>query len=262
MGKILTFILGLIVGAAAAYFLFVGVPTSSEVPGEPLQGPPEGGPPAGTATIVLDEQFFQAVLGTIFDQMNAPEFPLRASEMRMPGDPGSRELASAQNSESCNNTITVLKEGSGVKTSVRLEKGKLIAPLAFKGAVNVLGNCARFSGWSKTGLTLTFDSGKKIVYGKIDVETVNLDGVTPLASGLVAQFVQSAINQRVNPITILDGEQVAVSLPIEASDGTLNAKITDVRAEIKEKSLNLLVTYDFKGTRESGAGGSEGEAAQ
>lgn len=249
MGKVLTFVLGLLIGAAAAYFLFVGVPAANEMPGEPIAAPPPGGPPPGTATVVLDEPFFQAVLQTIFEEMNAPEFPLRGANDGPPstGDPGID--AYAQNTGPCNNTITILKEGSGVKTSVRLEKGKLVAPLAFEGNVNVLGNCARFAGWSKAGLSLTFDSEKKTVYGKLNVETVNLDGVTPLASGLVAQFVQSAINQRVNPITILKGEQVAVSLPIEASGGTLSAQISDVRAEIKEKTLNLLVTYDFQGAK-------------
>ncbi|HUF03514.1 MAG TPA: hypothetical protein VMM38_04995 [Aridibacter sp.] len=251
MGKVLTFVLGLLVGAAAAYFLFVGVPAANEMPGEPIAAPPPGGPPPGTATVVLDEPFFQAVLSTIFDQMNAPEFPLRGSNEVPEANGAEGASAFAQNSGPCNNTITILKEGSGVKTSVRLEKGKLVAPLAFEGNVNVLGNCARFSGWSKTGLSLSFDSEKKTVYGKINVETVNLDGVTPLASGLVAQFVQSAINQRVNPITILEGRQVAVSLPVEASEGTLSANIKDVRAEIKENSLNLLVTYDFKGTKKA-----------
>lgn len=249
MGKVLTFVLGLIVGGVAAYFFFVGVPAASEIPGEPVAAPPPGGPPPGTATVVLDEPFFQAVLQTIFEQMNAPEFPLRGSNDRPLSTEDAGIYAYAQNAGPCNNTITILKEGSGVKTSVRLEKGKLVAPLAFEGNVNVLGNCARFSGWSKTGLSLNFDSEERTVYGKIEVETVNLDGVTPLASGLVAQFVQSAINQRVNPITILKGEQVAVSLPIEASGGTLSAQISDVRAEIKEKSLNLLVTYDFQGAK-------------
>ncbi|QQS40940.1 MAG: hypothetical protein IPM63_16470 [Acidobacteriota bacterium] len=254
MGKVLTFVLGLLIGGAAAYFLFVGVPAANEMPGEPVAAPSPGGPPPGTATVVLDEPFFQAVLQTIFEQMNAPEFPLRGSNGGLDRQDGSGSYASAQNAAPCNNTIKILREGSGVKTSVRLEKGKLVAPLAFEGNVNVLGNCARFSGWSKTGLSLTYDSEKRTVYGKIEVETVNLDGVTPLASGLVAQFVQSAINQRVNPITILKGEQVAVSLPIEASGGTLSAQISDVRAEIKEKTLNLLVTYDFKGS-----GTSEGK---
>ncbi|REJ77557.1 MAG: hypothetical protein DWQ47_14375 [Acidobacteria bacterium] len=251
MGKFLIgAILGALIGGALTFYFFVGVPSAGEVPGEPVQAPDADGPKAGTATIVLREEFFNVVLSTIFEEMQAPKFPLRSS-LEVPR-PISGELISSQNGQNCEDNITLLPEGSGVKTGVTLEEGKLTAPMAFKGSANVLGSCYSFSGWSKSDLNLNFDSETGNVYGKINVQTVNLDGMTPLASGLIAQFVQGALNQRVNPITLIEGKQVAVDLPIEASGGNLTAKITDVRAEVKDKALNLNVTYDFEGSGSSG----------
>ena len=90
---------------------------------------------------------------------------------------------------------------------------------------------------------------KRQVYGQIDVETVNLDGLSPVISGFVTPLVQSSLNQRVNPITILRGQQIALNLPITATDGTLNARVKDVRSEVKDNALNLYITYDFAGVK-------------
>lgn len=251
MGKFLIgAVLGTLIGGALTFYLFVGVPTAGSVPGQPVKPPEKGGPAPGTATIVLKDDFFNTVLGTIFEQMQPPKFPLRAAEET--GRPADGAVAYAQAGSSCDNNITVLAEGSGVKTGVTLEEGKLTAPLAFKGSANVLGNCYSFSGWSKADLSLNFESETGNVYGKINVQTVNLDGMTPLASGLIAQFVQGALNQRVNPIKLIDGKQVAVDLPIEAASGNLKANVRDVRAEVKDNALNLFVTYDFEGRQSEG----------
>jgi hypothetical protein len=60
--------------------------------------------------------------------------------------------------------------------------------------------------------------------------------------------VQSSINTRVNPIQIIQGRQLAVDMPIASTGGKLAAVVEDVRAEVKENSLNLYVTYAFSGT--------------
>ena len=38
-----------------------------------------------------------------------------------------------------------------------------------------------------------------------------------------------------------------VNLPVAAANGNLQAKVTDVRAEVKDRALNLYVIYDFAG---------------
>jgi hypothetical protein len=59
------------------------------------------------------------------------------------------------------------------------------------------------------------------------------------------------LNTQVNPIRLLEGRQLAVNLPIAASQGNLNAAIQDVRAEVKEDALNIDVIYDFAGASPS-----------
>jgi hypothetical protein len=96
-------------------------------------------------------------------------------------------------------------------------------------------------------LELRFDRETQTVYGVLNVETVNLDGVNPVWSGLITPLVQSTINSQVNPIRLVEGRQLALNLPVVASNGTLTAGVNDVRAEIKDNALNLSVIYDFGG---------------
>ncbi len=253
MSKILLFILGavlgLVIGGVLVLYFFGGAPRAAAVPGNPIQPPDAGGVPAGTATVVLNQQFFDTVLNTIFRDMNAPAFPLNLTGKNNYQPDWQPETIAFQQSGGCDGKITLLPEGSGVKTGVRLESGKITAPLAFQGSTSLLGNCINFAGWAQANFNLRYDETQQAVYGQIDVQTINLDGVTPLLSGVVTPIVQTTLNNRVNPVTILRGQQLALSLPISAADGTFNAKVKDIRADVKENALNLYVTYDFAGTK-------------
>ncbi len=253
MSKFLIFILGailgLVIGGGLIFYFFSGAPRAAQLPGQPIQVPDPNGVPSGTAAVVLNQQFFDTILGTIFSQMNAPAFPLNLSGQNNYNPELRPEKIVFLQQSNCDGKITLMAEGSGVKTSVRLENGKINAPLAFKGTYSVLGQCLEFAGWAQANLQLRYDQTQQDVYGQIQVETVNLDGVSPLVSGLVTPIVQTTLNNRVNPITILKGKQIALSLPISATDGTLNAQVKDVRAEVKENALSLFVSYDFTGTK-------------
>ncbi len=62
MSKFLTLIIGLVIGlilgGVLTFYYFVGAPSAAQVPGEPIQTPDPNGSPAGTATVVLNQQFF------------------------------------------------------------------------------------------------------------------------------------------------------------------------------------------------------------
>jgi uncharacterized membrane protein YedE/YeeE len=254
MNRILVFvlgaILGILIGGGGIFYYFGGVPAATKKPpGVPIEAPDPNGAPPGTASVVINQQFFDTVLTTIFRDMNAPAFPLNLTgQNTRETEYKPQTVAFMQNN--CEGKITLLPEGSGVKTGVRLEEGKINAPLAFTGSASVLGGCYNFSGWAQARLNLRYDhEQQQTVFGIIEVETVNLDGVTPLVSGIIARFVQASLNQRVNPIVILRGEQVALSLPVAATNGTLTAKVKDVRSDIKENALNLYLTFDFAGTK-------------
>jgi len=256
MSKFITFllgaILGLVIGGGLVFYMFGGAARSAQAPpGVPILPPDPNGSPAGTASVVLNQQFFDTILATIFRDMNAPAFPLNLTGQNNFDAPARPQYASfaLQNSGGCDGKIILQPEGSGVKTGVRLENEKITAPLAFTGSTSVFGQCVNFAGWAQATLQLRYDEAQQTVFGQINVETVNLDGVAPVIGGFVTPIVQTTLNNRVNPIVILRGQQVALNLPIAATGGNLNAKVKEVRSEVKENALNLYVTYDFAGTK-------------
>lgn len=225
---IIGIILGLVLGGALIFFLFIGVPRASQIPGRPIQ-PPDSAIPAGSAQIVLRQEFFNEVLAAIFRDMNDPAFPLGTS------------------TPACEGRMTILPEGSGVTTALRFENNRISAPLAFSGNYGSPIGCFPFSGWAQAYLDLRYDPAAQAVYGIINIETINLDGVNPIFSGFVTPIVQTTLNNQVNPIQIIEGRQIGVDAPIASTGGRLVANVQDVRAEVKDNALNLYVIYSFSG---------------
>ena len=252
MSKAITFLLGgllgLVIGGALVFFLFGGAPRAAKAPpGVLIQPPDASGVPPGTAQIVLRQDFFNQVLQTIFRDMNAPSFPLNLTGQNNTDNQEVVRYGLLQNANQCEGKITLLPEGSGVQTGLRFENNRLAAPLAFSGSTSVFGNCIKFTGWAQANLELRYDAGQQSVFGQVNVETVNLDGIMPVVSGFVTPIVQGTLNNRVNPIQILQGKQIALNLPIASTGGNLEANVKDVRAEVKDNALNLYVIYDFAG---------------
>ncbi len=79
--------------------------------------------------------------------------------------------------------------------------------------------------------------------------SVSVEGMSPLLSGPVTAFVQGAINQRVNPLVLMRGQQLTLNIPVQAAGGTLKGQAKDVRQEAKDGKLRLQVTYDFQGAK-------------
>ncbi len=250
MSRTATFIVGslvgLILGGVLTFYLFVGVPRAAIAPGNPIQPPDANGTPPATAQIILKQEFFNEVLKTIFRDMNAPSFPLSLTENRDAKNSESASYAMLQNG-ACDGKITLLPEGSGVQSVLKFENGKIAAPLAFRGSYNSMFGCINFSGWTQANLELRFDAAQQNVVGQLNIETVNLDGGASLFGGIVTPLVQKTLNDRVNPIQILQGKQIALNLPIAATNGNMKADVKDVRAEIKDNALNLFVIYEFNG---------------
>ena len=230
MKFILTLLLGVLLGGAAAYFLFVGTPRTGTLKGQPVRAPDAGGPPPGTAVIELDEQFFGSLLDSIFRDLNKPAFPPATGE-------------------GCQNQVVVEPNAGDVKTGVLMRDGKVIVPLAFSGTYNLLGNCQNLRGTAEAGIEFRFAPEEQTLYGQLNVAGVNVEGMSPVLSGFVTAFVQGAINQRVNPLVLLRGQQLTFAIPVQAAGGTLSAQARQVNQEAKDGKLRLHVTYDFKGAK-------------
>lgn len=251
MSKTWTFVIGslvgLVVGGVLTFYIFVGVPEAVNKPGAPIQPPDANGTPPATAQIVLKQEFFNEVLKTIFRDMNAPSFPLALTENREAQNTATPEKAAFQNN-ACDGRITLLPEGSGVQSALSFKDGRIVAPLAFSGSYNSMFGCLRFSGWTQANLELRFDAAQQNVLGQLNIETVNLDGGAGVLGGIVTPLVQKTLNDRVNPIQILQAKQIALNVPIAATDGNMKANVKDVRSEIKDNALNLYVIYEFSAT--------------
>jgi hypothetical protein len=243
MRYVVMLILGVLLGAGAAIF-FLGVAPAKSAPGVAVR-PPDGQNPPATVVIGLEQSFVDAVLSTTFSGLGTPTFQLSQNA-------GNEEIVSAAFQGGCTNSITLLPEGSGVKTGVQFRNGTVAAPLAFTGNYSLAGQCMQFKGWAQTSVRLYFDEPAQTVYGHVNVEGVNLEGVNPIANNFVTVFVQSAINQRVNPLVLVSDKQLSLMIPVKASNGTVRARAKDVRAEILDGSLKLHLTYEFSGVRGEG----------
>lgn len=244
MRYVIILVLGLIVGAGAAVF-FLGTPRARSMPGTQVQGPEAGGNPAGTVTVTLPDGFVQKFLATVFEDLGAPSFQLAGKTP----DARSTGIERTAFQQGCTNAITLAPEGSNIKTEVQFANGKITAPLAFSGSYNLLGNCMQFNGWAQTGIQLRFDQGSQTVYGQVNVEGVNLEGVNPAANNFVTVFVRNAIDQRVNPLELIRASQLQLMIPVKASNGEVKARVNDVRAEMLDGALKLHISYEFSGTR-------------
>src|SRR5258705_1587752 len=198
MRYLLILLVGVLLGGAAAVF-FLGTPRAGSAPGVRVKAADQGRDPPGTVTLSLNQGFVDAVLNTTFSNLGSPTF--RLSEHNNGGNESFRQ---ALFQGGCDNTITILSEGSGAKTGVEFKNGSINAPMAFSGSYNLIGNCMQFKGWAQTSIQLQFDQPKQTVYGYVKVDGVNLEGVAPMANTLVTVFVQNAINQRVNPLVLVN----------------------------------------------------------
>jgi len=239
MRYVIILLVGILLGGGAAIF-FLGTPPAKSAPGQPVQPPDKNGSPPATIVIAVEQSLVDAALTTTFSGLGTPTFQLGQTR----GD-GFEHVEQAL-FQGCTNTVTLLPEGSGVKTGVQFRNGTIYAPLAFTGSYNLAG-CLQFKGWAQTKITLSFDQQKQTVYGYVDVEGVNLEGVNPIANNFVTVFVQSAINQRVNPLVLVSEPQLSLMIPVKATNGAIKARAKDVRAEVLDGSLKLYLTYEFSG---------------
>ena len=244
MRYVVILLLGILLGGGAAIY-FLGAPRAQLMQGRAVEPPAQGGNPPGTVVIALEQSFIDAVLATTFSGLGTPTFQLGQKQN------GPERIEQALFQGGCTNSITLLPEGSGVKTGVQFRNGNVHAPMAFTGSYNLAG-CMQFKGWAQSSIKLSFDQEKQIVFGYVTVEGVNLEGVNPIANTLVTSFVQGAINQRVNPLVLVSEPQLSLMIPVKASNGSVKARAKDVRAEVLDGSVKLYLTYEFSGVKGEG----------
>ncbi len=217
-------------------------------------------------TIQLNEQFFDVLLDALFQNGGSPEFPIsRNSEEKNKNGKQEKTLFAKtsfgnENKKSenekpdlnnenanppCNDSIRLLRETSGVRTSVNLRDGRVFAPIAFVGSYNPpLIGCVEFSGVADTNIVLEFDEQRQALIGRAQVTNVNLNGTGGIGGGFLARLVQSAIDRKINPIEIIKLDKVSFTIPIQNA-GNLKMKAVGVRYEIGNGFINVRIAYQF-----------------
>jgi hypothetical protein len=258
MRYLITFLLGLVIGGGAAIFL-LGVPRAKTLPGTRVQAPAGEALPS-TVVVSLGDGFVNELLAAVFRDLSPPTFNL-ASTIRdpalimPPANAGNADstprFTNAAFQGGCTNSVTLAQESGNVKTQVQFANGNIGAPLVFSGSYNLLGNCMQFKGWAQTSIQLSFDQPSQTLYGRVNVEGVNLEGVNPAANNFVTVFVRNAIDSRINPLEILRPSQLQLMIPAKASNGSVKAQVKEVRSEAQDGLLRLHITYEFSGVKGS-----------
>jgi hypothetical protein len=247
MRYFILFLLGLIVGGIATFYFFVGAPRIKGALAHTaaVQAPDAKGDPPGTAVLTLDEKFFDTLLDTVFRELHPPTFRLAAAP---PVNQTGAQFITTEGG--CANQVTVAREGNGARTGVELQNGQINAPIVFSGTYS-MGNCLNFSGTARANVELRYKADEQMLLAQINVVGVNIENIPPMfkliAEPVVTTFVQNAINERGNPVTIMRGQPLVLNVPVQAAGGTLRAQAKDVHAEIKDGALRLHITYDFHG---------------
>jgi hypothetical protein len=221
--------------------------------------------PAAEAVVTLNEQFLNSFLEAMFTRLRGPQFPLSLTKLdRQEETPDASALETQAmlhhvsfshalaprevvGPTQCASVIVLEREMGGVRTAVRFEQGRISAPLAFSGSYSVsLLGCIRFQGWADTTISLSFNRERQVLSAQVQVQDVRLSGVPGLASGVIVGLVQNAIDQRINPVEILQAAQLSARIPIAAAGGALRLMAREVRPEIIPGALRLHIIYEFE----------------
>lgn len=207
-------------------------------------------------TVTLNEQFFNALLEVIFTRLKAPSFPLSIARdgagNKLPAwaalkKSGERQAAhGGAGPGACDSVVRLEREMDGVKTAVRFERGRVVAPLAFTGSYSVaLIGCISFQGWADTVINLDFDRERQVLSAHVTVVDIHLSNIPSLASGAIVGLVQSSIDRRINPVQILQATQLSTRVSITGSGGALRLRATEIRPEVVPGALSLHIFYEF-----------------
>ena len=195
-------------------------------------------------TVGLNEAFFDALLDSVFQNLDPPRFTI-AQEKSGLDDLGTSLLGGPGGPSYCDESVKLLREMNGVRTAVRLREGKIYVPLAFSGNYEPpFVGCLEFAGWAETNIDLEVDQTGQRLIGRVRVVNVNLNGSGGIGGTVIAKLLQRSIDKKMNPIEIMKFDKLSFLLPIPNS-GTLRMKATGVQNEVRDGSLNIKVAYEF-----------------
>lgn len=223
-------------------------------------------------TISLNEAFFDALLDSVFQNFDPPEFPIAQHIVNrrdagtqisqkpkvksknnaevlsfafLPFSSSSASLRLSGKNPFCTESVKILREMNGVRTAVRFREGKIFVPLAFSGnyAPPFIG-CVEFAGWAETNIDLEFDQNTQRLVGRAKVLNVNLNGSGGIGGTVIARLIQTSIDKKLNPIEIIRLDKLTFGIPIQKA-GNIRMKAVGIRPEIGNGMVNIRIAYEF-----------------
>ena len=224
--------------------------------------------------ITLSEQFFEALLEAVFENLGQPKVPISlgagvdknsgesesvkngvidkdavfrtASHSTQDSALGTRYSVPGTPGGACDETVRLKKEVDGVHTAVKFRRGGIIAPIAFEGNYNPpLIGCIGFSGWAETTIDLSFDKNKNALIGNARVLNVNLSGTNGIGGSIITRLVQNSIDRKINPLEIVKLDMLSFTAPIQNS-GKLRMEAIGIRHVVGEGELDVYLKYRFR----------------
>ncbi len=195
-------------------------------------------------TISFTEQFFDALLDAVFQHAAPPEFSL-AQTQREGTTLSSYATGFAPRGAACNESVRILRENAGVRTSVIFRDGQIVAPLAFKGNYNPpLIGCVPFAGVAETIIGLEFDRAAQRLIARAKVRDISLNGTGGIGGSIVARMLQGTIDKKINPIEIVKTDKVSFLLPLQSST-SVKMNATGFTHQVVNGQLDIRVEYEF-----------------
>ena len=201
--------------------------------------------------VTLNESFFNALVDSVFNNFDTIEFPIAKSDEKgpergiVPPPINSFGFTERVTQAPCGETIRVLRESGGVRTSVRIREGRIFVPLAFSGTYSPpFVGCVEFAGWADTSIDLEFDRDGQRLVGHATVASVNLNGAGGVGGAFIAKMMQRSLDQKMNPLEILRLDKLSFAIPIQNS-GNLRLRAVGARPELSAGSLTLHIEYEF-----------------
>ena len=204
-------------------------------------------------SLVLILLFILVCVGTVFGQTR-PEIALTVNERFLDaalesvfakGEPPSVALRAQAADTECKESITLLREINGVKSTVRFRDGRIVVPLAFRGSYRppFIG-CVDFSGTAEAVVEPEFDAQRQRVVAKSRLTNVSLTGSGGVGSSLLARLMQTSVDQKVNPIELIRLERLSFLFPIQ-STGSLRLNAVGFRYTVQNGSITFFIPYEF-----------------
>ncbi|GIU81031.1 MAG: hypothetical protein D6687_00280 [Acidobacteria bacterium] len=205
-------------------------------------------------TLHLNEKFFEELLNALFRQDVQLEFSLAKSaekpDLQEAIEFRKAKFINAEAIETQCNKIRLQRQLNNTKTAVYFRDGKILVPIAFTGSYNPpLIGCIDFSGIAETNINLYFDPQTQTLLGKVTVLSVNLSGTGGIGGSLIARLVQGSIDEKINPINILELEKLSFTFPIRDRNeikAEIKMKAVGIRHEVINGGLNVFIKYKFE----------------